>query len=108
MALRELAETPGVYVHTCTVAAGESWDPMAVTGATLLVYRPDGVEVTWTAAGSGATAAQVVLTHMLAVGGTDIPVGSSGTWRIRPKLIGPFGVIYCTPVIVPVKARFEP
>lgn len=108
MPLRELAESPGAYVHTCTVAAGESWDPTAVTGATLLVFRPDGVETVWSATISGQTAALLVLTHTLAAGGADIPTGSAGAWRIRPKLTGPFGVIYCTPVIVPVKARFEP
>jgi hypothetical protein len=108
MPLRELAESPGAYVHTCTVAAGESWDPTAVLSATLLVYRPDGVESSWSAVISGQTAAQLVLTHTLAVGGGDIPTGSAGAWRIRPRLVGPFGVIYCTPVIVPVKARFEP
>ncbi len=94
MALRELAVAPAAYQHTCTVASGETWDPTTVTTGE------------WSCTLSGASASSVVLTHVLQSG--DLPEGSAGEWRFRPRLTLPSGTIYCAVVQRRVKGRFEP
>lgn len=107
MALRELAVAPAAYQHTCTVASGETWDPTTVTaGVVEWLNVADNTTGEWSCTLSGASASSVVLTHVLQSG--DLPEGSAGEWRFRPRLTLPSGTIYCAVVQRRVKGRFEP
>lgn len=106
--LRELSEAPSSVVHRVTVETGDTWDPTTVSLAVLQVSKPDGTTVTWSATMSEKTATGLTLTHPLAVGGTDVPLGSKGQlWSVKPKLTLPGGVLYARPVAISIIGSFD-
>lgn len=82
--LRELAEAPFALSVEVTFPSG--FDTSTVDEVELTVSRPNGTTTTWTNAQLSFVRApsSVTITRVFAAGGGDAPVGSAGTWSVRP------------------------
>lgn len=68
-------------------------DLSTVTSATIDILKPDGNEVTWTAALSEQSASGITLTHLYDAGDID----NEGQFVARGMLVAPAGVFRCEP-----------
>ena len=77
-----------------TVAQGSSGiDLTTVTAAQLLVKKPDGTTLSWSATISAATATSLTLTHVFSAADVDV----TGIYVVVPKLTVPAGFVRGVP-----------
>ncbi len=95
---------PYVLPYRCDKRAGDTWDPLAVTGATMELRDPNGVVKPVVVTVSNISAAGVTVERALAEADLDV----AGSWVCTPRLTIPSGTVLCDPVAFYVRGKFEP
>jgi hypothetical protein len=97
---------PGPLAVGCEVIDGT--DLTTVTGASILVTKPDGTVVTWAAsyASTGGSASTVV--HAFAALAPATPLGDCdqvGNYALAPTLVTPSGSVPCQAAVLTVMSQ---
>lgn len=87
------------------VGTGDSGlDMTTVSAASFKVFKPGGVEVTWAATISAATAASLILTHVFSAAPTE--VDKNGDYVIYAILTIPGGFMTTSRILKPVRSKY--
>lgn len=68
------------YGLRCTVAANADFNPALPTAATMMVTKPSGEAVTWTASITSQSVSSITVRYVFNVNGQDLD--EDGDWRV--------------------------
>lgn len=97
---------PYVLPYVCTLRAGDTWDPLTVTDASMSLRAPNGdVRVMPNGRLSLSGVSPTGLTVELELDAADLD--QAGHWVCSPRLTVPGGELVCDPVGFYVRGAFE-